>query len=706
MTSWTLPTATGSYAVSTAFGGTALVLDYFGPAADPVPRWQPSPHRVSMAVPADLAPLEYAVAGIRHVHRSELIIERSDGSRGAALHYREHRLDGAHLTVVFADSSVELALHTRTRPDSDVVERWAVLHDLRSSGDPLRLPRVLSGALCVAAPYGARVHVLTGAWGRETTPMHSDLRAGVLQLGSRQGITGHLAAPTVCVQPLGPDGMPEPAAFGAALAWSGSWSLAAEMHPNGLLRLSGGIDDEQTVVLLNPGESFETPHLLLGQHPDGPDALARVWHEHQRRVLSRSTDARHRPVLYNSWYATGFDLNVDQQLGLAKTAASLGIEAFVVDDGWFAGRTVDTAGLGDWRPDPAIFPDGLRPLAEQVRALGMRFGLWVEPEAVNPNSDLYRAHPDWIYRTEAQPLTTIRNQYVLDLGRPEVEAWVTDMLREVVTQNTVEYLKWDMNRPITAGGRPGELTALQWSVDHVRAYYRLLRMLRAEFPDLVVEACAGGGGRVDNAVIGLTDVVWPSDETGPRDRLAIQDGFLRAYPPHIMSSWVTDEPGTQDRTPASLTFRFVVAMSGVLGIGADISHWDEQQRATARAMVQLFVELRPVIHHGAVHRHGDPQLPGYAVEYAGGADQGGRIVVLVVDTSRSRVAGSGAGVVTSVDRITPPIRIRPAGVDPNRRYRVRGDTTVYSGAALRSAGYPVRWALADDADVLVFDPIL
>lgn len=293
------------------------------------------------------------------------------------------------------DLGLEVELHVRTSRRHDVVERWAVL---RASRD-LTLTRAFGAGWNVPVGPGARVGTLVGAWSREYTPSEVDLPAGQLSIGSRQGITSHTYAPVVTLRSRDAED-----AYGIALAWSGSWRLAVDAVPfREVVRVSGGVDDETEVITLAPGEEFETPHLLGVWSPDGPAGVARAWHAYQRG-LARGPE--HRPIVHNSWYATTFDVRVEHQLALADVAAELGVEVFVVDDGWFRGRTSDRAGLGDWFVDPEKFPDGLDALTKGVLDRGMRFGLWVEPEAVNPDSDLYRAHPDWVH----QPLLTLRNQ--------------------------------------------------------------------------------------------------------------------------------------------------------------------------------------------------------------------------------------------------------------------------------------------------------
>ena len=679
---WLLRTATSTYAVT-------LTPDDAGPVlqdwtdGDPQP-WVPEDVH-GFRLPIDRQPLEYAALGSRQAGGVDLVVDHGHGLVGARLVWRaedvrlEETPTGSTLTATAVDTTGDLGLTLIIEASRahDVISKSVMISNTGTT--TLTLPRAFGPAWQLPVGPGARVDYLFGDWSREFMLGRVDLPAGELSLGSRQGITSHDYAPTVRVSSLAE---PEGTAYGVALAWSGSWRLLVEAPPfSERVRVAGGVDDESGVITLGPGERFSTPATLGLRAPDGAAGVRARWHDYQRGWLARDTGLAHRPIVYNSWYATTFDVDVDSQRALADVAAELGVEAFVVDDGWFRGRTSDRAGLGDWQPDPAKFPEGLEPLARAVLDRGMRFGIWVEPEAVNPDSDLYRAHPDWVYRAGDRPLMTRRNQLVLDLGRPEVVAWTIDWLRTLLTETPISYLKWDMNRPVSDGGRPGDPHGRQWSVQHTEGCYAVLRMLRTEFPHVTVEACAGGGGRIDLAVLGLTDVVWPSDETGARDRLLVQHGFLSAYGPHVMSSWVTDEPSRLDLEPVSLEFRFVVAMAGVLGLGSDLSHWDAAQRTRAAELVALYREIRETVHLGRVEPHGHPRDAVYAVEY--GAPT--QTVLLVY--------GRGPA--------APGARLAPRTLDPSRRYRSTASDVVRSGAEW-AAGVEVPFGLAPDADVLVF----
>lgn len=695
-----LATARTSYVVSLLPDGSGLLLDSWGEATEtPLPPAQLSAHP-QHEITADVAPLEYATNGTRHGHFCELVAHYPTGVAGSRWQVDEAALvwstDGTETTldVPFDDETRTLRLvqHLRTSTEHDVVRRWVTLSCAPDGTGPVELTRCFSAGWALPVGPGAVLDYLAGEWAREFSPQQVRLGVGSFSIGSRRGFTGLDFAPNVSVSALTDDGR----AYGVALAFSGSWRINVEAvtksgGAGNRVRVSAGVDDQDTVIRLSPGETFVAPESHGVFSADGVEGVRQAWHHFQRTVLARDLSPATRPIVYNSWYATEFDVRPEHQAELAEVAAELGAEVFVVDDGWMPRRVTDGAGLGEWWPDPERFPEGLAPLVDAVISRGMRFGIWVELEGVNPDSDLYRAHPDWVYRAGDRPYVLVRNQLLLDFGRPEVVEWAKQSLRDLLEAHPISYLKWDMNRPISDGGRPGDPHGREWAIQHARGYYDVLDMLRAEYPHVTIEACASGGGRIDHGVLARTDVVWTSDETGPLDRLRIQDGFLRAYGAHVMSSWVTDEAGQDERTPASLGYRFVVAMAGVLGIGSDLLGWDGQTRQEAGDWVALYASIREVIQTGRVRVHGQVGEPGYALEYAGAPGDPDRVVLLVYDVPRNRV-----------DR---EVRIRPYGLQAGRRYRLAGTDQVVEGAAARGAGIVVNWRLAPDADVLVFEPV-
>ncbi len=679
-----LETAHTVYVVSTVEGG--AVLDYWGPPSSSVEMWDEPERIVSLATADDHLPLELATQGQRHVAFSEVRVERPNGLSGAGWGSTPQSVrHGPHeLTMTHAGDGLLLTTFWRTSAEHDVITRW---FDITNTGTgDVWLPRALSAGWNI--PIDAPIHYLSGSWAREFQTQTIELSTGTFSMDSRHGVTSATFNPVLHVGSWQDHGD----AYSVALAWSGSWTVRAESSTVGLpLRVSAGLSDE-SVITLGPGETFTAPEALGVFSPAGLTGLADRWHAYQRVDVSRSTSPTRRPVIYNSWYATTFDVSAAGQLELARRAAQLGVDTFVVDDGWFKGRHEDTKGLGDWEPDVGKLPAGLSGLAQAVHRLGLGFGIWIEPECVNPDSDLYRAHPEWVYRAGSRPLKTIRNQYVLDLGRDDVAAWVLDTVRNLLGSAPITYLKWDMNRPVTDGGRVGDPKSRQWTLQHTRNLYRIWETVRREFPHVVLEGCAAGGSRIDNRVLSLTDVVWPSDEVGPQDRLAIQHGFLSAYPSWTMSSWVCDEVGLDTRHPVSLGYKFAVAMCGVLGVGADLTGWSPSELSRARGLIEQYRDLRPIIHGGTVRRHGHPRAPLYCVEF-GGAINDDRSVAFVFDSDRDRARDRGAP------------RVRLSTLRPGMRYRVAETGEITDLAVASRRGVRVPFKLDVDADILTLLPL-
>lgn len=679
---WTLRTDHTSYTVRLSPDGPWAELDAWGPlGAEDGPSALDRSRRTHFITPADAAPAEYLPYGLRPFTGSELVASRPGGERGVWWGFDGAEQAEGTLRLVFTDEVLGLrtVLCYETVPGTDVILRWTE----HTSTTELRLERFDSAAVNVPVTGAARLTYLCGQWSQEFQRSQIGLTRGTFGIGSLQGVPGHAYAPWLAVQNATTDDAP---AYGLALEWPGNWHITAEAEPGGALRVRAGRVPHEGAVLLAPGTTLTTPRLACAFSPDGLDGLARVWHRYDRHLAG---DRLHRPrkVLYNSWEATGFDVDASGQLELAKSAAGIGAELFVVDDGWFTGRKDDTGGLGDWYPDPAAFPQGFDRFVEEVRGLGLDFGLWVEPEAVSPGSRLHTEHPDWVYRIDDRPARLVRNQLLLDLGRPDVQDFLIGTLDRLLGTYDIGYLKWDMNRPPTERGRPGA-GPVDLDAEHVAGYLRVLDHLRAAHPDVTVEGCAGGAGRVDHATLARTDVVWPSDNTAPLDRLSVQYGFLHAHAPHIMSSWVTDAPGVFDPRPRSLAFRFVNAMCGVLGIGADLRAWTPEQRAEATRWIARYKEVREAVHHGEARLLGSPDDTTCGVQY----DAGDRTVVAALSTGRL----DGAPLVPG-----RPDRLRLRGLDPAVRYRDTATGTTYSGAHLLHYGLPFAWSADHDADLVV-----
>jgi alpha-galactosidase len=681
---WTLRGEHTEYTVALPEHGRWLELVSWGPhgvsdGPSPVSYAGPTPFLTA----GDVAPIEYATDADRPFAGPDLIVETGSGDRRVSWRFQRAAIDDDRLRVTFADpvTGLHADLCYRLPTGTDVVERWV---ELTNTGPTvLRLARAGSAGFCVPTPHGARLTYLWGQWAHEFQAEHVDLGHGRFHIGSAQGVPGHTFAPWLAVRDRAEiDGV-----WGVALAWTGSWDIAAEPDAGGLTRVRAGRRLADGPLDLPAGARLTLPVAAGAYSAAGLDGLAQVWHRYQRRLAGDRLD-RVRPVLYNSWEATGFAVDADEQLALARIAAKLGVETFVVDDGWFVGRHDDHGGLGDWTPDPAKFPNGFDAFIAEIRALGLGFGLWVEPESVSPKSRLYAEHPDWVYAIDQRAITPIRNQYLLDLGRPEVAEFVHSTVDGLLREHDIGYLKWDFNRPRTEPGRPVAAKPADLDGAHVANLHRIFAALRREHPDVLIEACAAGGARTDLAMAGLADVFWPSDNTGPLDRLAIQHGFLHANAPHLLSSWVTDAVGLFDRRPRSLGFRFVLAMAGVLGIGTDIRRWTPEQRAESAGWVAHYKDVRDVIMRGDVHLIGGPDQPRCAVQYT--APDGDTVVVLAWHTGRL----DGYDLLPS-----RPVRLPLRGLDAAAAYR-HGDHT-YSGSHLTAVGLPVRWTADHDAELAV-----
>jgi alpha-galactosidase len=352
------------------------------------------------------------------------------------------------------------------------------------------------------------------------------------------------------------------------------------------------------------------------------------------------------------------------------------VELFVVDDGWFGERRDDGRGLGDWWVNREKFPNGLQPLIEKVLSLGMGFGLWVEPEMVNPDSDLYREHPDWVYRFPTRPNTESRNQLVLNLAKGEVREHLFGVLDGLLLRHDISFVKWDMNRPLSEPGWPGAPRGRErevW-VRHVRGVYELLGRLRERHPGVAFETCSGGGGRVDLGMFRLTDQAWVSDNTDPYDRLFIQEGFSMVYPARVMMCWVAD-PGKWVRgREAPVAYRFHSSMMGSLGIGADLAGWSEREMEEARELVGRYKEFRDVIQGGDQYRLLSPRA-------------GDTTAVQYVSRDRSR---SVLFVLRSSHQWPDPVpTVYPRGLEPGRIYRTTAGKGQVTGQALMNRGIKV-----------------
>ena len=506
-------------------------------------------------------------------------------------------------------------------------------------------------SLAPVLPLPARADeslTLVGRWAKEMQEQRSLLGRGALVLENRRGRTSHESSPTVMVGTRA-FGEQHGEVWAAHLGWSGNHELRVESLPDGRRFLALAELLLPGEVRLGPGDSYSTPTLYAAYSGHGLGGVSDAFHAHVRGRASHP--ASPRPVVLNTWEAVYFRHDVPELQRLADVAAAVGIERFVLDDGWFRGRDDDTSSLGDWYVDERKYPHGLGELVEHVVCLGLEFGLWVEPEMVNPDSDLFRAHPDWVLGIDGQEPVLGRHQLVLDLARPEVSAYLLERLDSLLSELRIGYLKWDMNRDLVAAGHRGGAAGVH---GQTLALYALLGELRRRHPAVEIESCASGGGRVDLGIAAYADRFWTSDCNDALERQRIQRAFSYLLPPELMGAHVGSAWSHTTARTQTLPFRAATALFGHLGFEWDLAGASAEDRAGAAQVIEVHKRFRALLHGGRTVRVDHPDASA---------------LVHGVVAHDGREALFCYAQLTTTDATTPqPMRL--AGLDPARRYRV------------------------------------
>ena len=586
--------------------GSALILDAGGPGLPRVVHWGADPGPLT-GLPEAVAPsLESRV-------RFPVLPTQADGWHGrpAVLGHRSgawphlrfevdevSATEGA-IRIAAHDASAGVAATVHIVMDALGVVRMAT--EVRNDGAGAYTVDGLAGQLPIGGPVTELLD-FTGRWAAERAPQRGPLREGLTLRESRRGKTGHDATGLLIAGTAG-FGFGAGEVWAVHTGWSGDHVHWLEHLPEAAPVLAGGELLGPGEIRLAPGEAYRSPWVYFAWSGEGLDGLAARLHE---RLRARAAHPRTpRPVILNTWEAVYFDHDLAKLSELADRAGKIGTELFVLDDGWFRGRRDDTKGLGDWTVDRDIWPDGLHPLVKQVRDLGMAMGLWVEPEMVGPDSELFREHPDWVLATPGRLPALQRHQLVLDLARPEVYAYLLDHLDRIVDEYDLDYLKWDHNRDLLEATHDGHAGV------HVQtlAVYRLMDELRARHPGLEIESCGGGGGRVDYGILERTDRVWPSDTNDAIQRQAIQRWTGLLLPPELMGSHVGASRAHITGRSADLPFRLATALFAHAGIEWDITTCSPAELDQLAAWIALYKRLRPLIHSGrrVTADHPDPQ---------------------------------------------------------------------------------------------------
>lgn len=592
-----------------------------------------------------------------------------------------------HLCVTLRDRQYELRLelHYYVYADCDVIARSARL--VNESRETVRLERLMSLQLDFDEPEYIFT-TFTGAWAREMRKTDTRVMSGKHVNASYTGTSSSRANPFVMLSKADTS---EDAGdcYGFNLIYSGNHYEAVEVSGYGKTRFVSGINPQSFSFSVGPGEDFEAPEAVMGYSCAGYSGMSRGMHRFVREHIVRGEwKDKLRPVLLNSWEAAYFDINERRLLQLAEAGREVGIELFVMDDGWFGNRDDDTRSLGDWEVNRGKLPDGLEGLARKVRELGMEFGIWVEPEMVNVKSRLYETHPDWALQIPGKPHSEGRNQRILDLTRREVQDYIIEEMSKVFSTEGISYVKWDMNRTFTdyySGALPPER---QGEVAHryVMGLYRCMRELTLRFPHILFEGCSAGGNRFDLGILCYFPQIWASDDTDALCRAEIQTGYSYGYPMSVVGAHVSACPNHQTLRTTPLETRFNVACFGVCGYECDLCDMDEEERDAVKEQIALYKRWRDVLQRGDFYRgrtfaRGEGGVPGNITEWTCVSADRGRAVGFLMQKLVQPNTQSGY--------------YMAKGLDPARRYHFYnrrtedcsacGDTLMYGGVRLKQA---------------------
>ena len=456
--------------------------------------------------------------------------------------------------------------------------------------------------------------------------------------------------------------------------WSGNFEVEVNRDFRGATRAHLGMNSFDFEFALSGGECFNTPAVLCGVTQGFSEMSNQLNRFGIKYVLPRNFANTPLPVLYNSWEATEFNVNTKDQSALAVKAAKAGCELFVMDDGWFGERYDDHAGLGDWFVNEQKFPNGLDELIKNVNDLGMDFGLWFEPEMVNPNSDLFRKHPDWAYHYEHRPANEIRWQLVLNMTKPEVQEYIFNRIDTLLSEHNIKYIKWDMNRAISESGAENLKHEKMLWYYHTKAVYDIVDRLRKKHPGVQFESCSSGGGRCDWGVLEHYDMVWTSDNTDSIDRIKIQKNYSLTRPIKTMRAWVTDVNWYNRNTP--LEFKFNIAMRGSLSLGGNLSKYTDEEIEECRKWVDLYKEIRNTVQFGDFYRLLDWEKDEISsVFYLNEEKTEGVLFIAAVNTSCMK----------------PAIELKFDGLDDSKVYEYDFDGIhfEYTGGFLKNVGITI-----------------
>lgn len=651
----------------------------------------------------DTLPLEYACDGVGDYRITAAAAVHSDGSCALDLRYKSYSISKGKYSIkglpaVYADdneaetleivlqdkySDIEVTLRYGILPKLDIITRCASIANKGS--ETVILTKAAS--LCLDIPMGKWEWVhFHGRHTMERVAERSELIHGIQESSSKRGTSSHHQNPSVllcshdCTEIAG-------SCIGVLLAYSGSFKTQIELDQQEQVRLVMGINPELFRWELKPSEVFDTPEAIMSYSGSGTEKLSHNFHKVIREHVCRGKyKLAERPVLINNWEATYFDFNEEKILNIAKQAAALGVDMLVLDDGWFGKRNDDCSGLGDWLVNENKLSGGLGSLAEKISKMGMKFGLWFEPEMVSEDSDLYRSHPDWAIKIPSRNPVRSRYQLVLDMTNPEVRDYLFGAISDILKNADISYIKWDMNRSICDWYTPCLSAENQGEMPHryVLGLYELLERLTTAFPDVLFEGCSGGGGRFDAGMLYYCPQIWCSDDTDAFERTKIQYGTSFFYPVSAIGSHVSAVPNHQTGRITPMETRAVTAMAGSFGYELDLNTLSDNEKEEVKEQIARFKENGPLIHNGLYYRLSDPMTDKFAVwEFA---SEDGREALV-------------HGVIFRTEPNCTQYCIKLRGLLPDTDYRLAENGEVYKGSALMNGGILLPKSLGDYAPV-------
>jgi len=642
----------------------------------------------------DFFPTEYPTGGIGDYRASALEVRNEDGFTACQLQYKSYEIlegkdgiDGLPATFGANDIAqtlriycvdpvlqLEVVLQYGVFEDVDVITRNVIIRNKGTKA--LYLEKVLSA--CVDMDMeNYEMLTLHGSWARERHIQRNKLVRGRQAVGSFRGESGHQEHPFFAL--VTPETTQEQGqVYAMHFIYSGNFIAQAEVNQFESVRMEMGIHPQGFCWKLNSEEVFSSPEVVLTYSNSGLDQMTNTFHDLYRNHLIRSPYLhKERPILINNWEATYFDFNSEKLLAIAKEAKKVGIEMLVMDDGWFGKRSSDDSSLGDWQVNEEKLQGGLHKLVREVKDIGLKFGIWFEPEMISPDSDLYRAHPDWAIAIPGRVATQSRSQFVLDLSRPEVIEYTYEQVAKILRSVAVDYVKWDMNRQLCDLGsvsleadRMGEL-----SHRYVLGVYQLQERLVTEFPDLLLENCSGGGARFDPGMLYYSPQIWCSDDTDAIERLQIQEGTALIYPLSTMGAHVSDCPNHSVGRVTPFKTRGDVALAGTFGYELDITRIPEADRAMISEQTAQYHKYHGLIREGTYYRISSWRSNGFYDCYmVVGKDQKEALVTYVQVLGQANVH-------------TRKIKLK--GLDPDADYVLEGTNQIYKGEWLMTAGFLV-----------------